>query len=48
MLDCGRGYSDAHFITDPIGEGVIRLSDQPGVGLAVDEGLLRAAAVDAG
>ena len=48
ILDCGRGYCEAHFIPEPAGDGPMKLSEHSGVGVTVDEGLLRAAAVDAG
>jgi predicted Zn finger-like uncharacterized protein len=48
ILDGGRGYCEAHFIPEPTGDGPMKLSEHSGVGVSVDEGLLRAAAVDAG
>jgi muconate cycloisomerase len=48
ILDSGRTYAEAHFLPDPGNNGPIRLADEPGTGVAVDETLLRAAAVESG
>jgi len=47
LLDSGRFYAETHFIPD-VGDGPFKLSDEIGVGVPVDETLLRAAAVEAG
>jgi muconate cycloisomerase len=47
IIDSGRSFAETPFV-DAGAEEPIKLSDEPGVGIAVDETLLRAAAVEVG
>jgi predicted Zn finger-like uncharacterized protein len=48
ILDVGRIYVDTPFVSEGENDGPFKLGDAIGVGVAVDETLLRAAAVEAG